>query len=846
MLSIFSISAKDANGLSKYYETLATADDYYEEGQEPAGKWMGNGAKSLGLEGEIREGELLQGMQGYHPESGEQMAANAGEQHKPGWDATFSAPKSVSAIWATADESTRDQVQEAHQAAVQSSLDYLGREAVSTRHGQGGFEKQSINDSGGMIVAGYEHSTSRNQDPQLHTHCIILNTNEAGRGVDFDTRHKMSAGALYRTELASQLQELGFQVERDGDSFKVSGVENSLVKQWSSRREEIEDELDKTGNSGAKASAVAALNTREEKQAEKREDLFSRWAEEGEKHGTTAERAEELKELEEPEEKAEMKTGEQIMEDLTQNKSTVSKLQIRAAVAVESQGFLNAQEAEEFTEELVNSENVIELGAAKEQGDHVQAGARYTTQEVIDLEVDMLDRSERMDENKNHKVSEGSLEKSFDNNPSLSEEQREAVEYITQDSGAISVMQGRAGAGKSFTLGAVKEAFEEDGFEVIGTAVSNAASKNLESEAGIESKNTTLLQIEIENGKIELTENTVLVVDEAGMQSTRQTAQLLEMAEEAGAKVVLVGDSNQLQAIESGAPMRAIGEQVGQAELSTSRRQNSERGTEIANHFRDGEAGEALAMLDEDGHFHVSEDHEDVIEQIANAYLNDIEEGKSSIVVAASRKEVGQLNNAIRQQMKENGELEEEGINVATSTGRREFAENDQVIFGEKFYFGGRNNDDKSVWNGARGTITETGENSLKVKLEHSAETVEVDLEEFNKLDHGYATTVHKAQGATVDTAHVLAGEMTGKEWSYVAGSRHRESVDIYTTEENAEELEKDMSKSQAKDMATDYYEHSQESEVEEDHEENKELEITEDENAETESEDDVAEFFGF
>jgi len=805
MLSIKSISAKDAKGLSAYYETLATADDYYSEGEEPAGQWMGKGAQNMGLSGEIEEGELLKVMQGFNPQSGRKMAANAGDNHKPGWDATFSAPKSVSTIWATADESTRDQIQAAHQSAVSSSLDYLEREAVNTRHGKGGEKKQSASESGGIIAATYEHSTSRNQDPQLHTHCIVLNMNEAGRGVDFDSRNKMAAGGLYRAELASQLQYCGFQIERDGSSFKISGVENSLVKQWSSRREEIEDELQKTGNSGAKASAVAALNTRSDKTSEKREDLFSRWADEASEHGMTGSRVEELKELDQPEEAPKMETGVEIMEQLTLNKSTVSAVQIRAAVAVEAQGFLDAKGAESFTNELVNSENVIELGEAKRGGDHVQGSQRYTTQEVIDTETDMLDRASRMDKNDGHKVSEHSLLKAFENNPTLSEEQKSAAQYITQDSGAVSVMQGRAGAGKSFTLGAVRETFENDGYNVIGTAVSNAATKNLENEAGIRSKNTTLLGIEIENGKTELNENTILIVDEAGMQSTRQTAQLLEMAEEAGAKVVLVGDNGQLQAIESGAPMRAIGDQVGQTELTTSRRQNSARGRVIANQFREGNASEALSMLNEDGNYHIADDQNEAADQVASAYIDDINDGKSSIAVAATRKEVGQLNRSIRSQMKENGDLAEDGINVATSTGRREFAENDQVVFGEKFSFGRKGDKNATVWNGARGKVTGTSENSLNVKLEHSGQEIMVDLDEMNKIDHGYASTVHKSQGATIDTAHVLAGEMTGKEWSYVAGSRHRESVDIYTGKDNSDELDKSMSKSHAKDMATDY-----------------------------------------
>lgn len=809
MLSVRSIGAKDAKALAKYYESQSNIDDYYEEGEEPPGEWMGSGAVKLGLSGEIKEGELLNGMQGFHPGTGDKLAQNAGDKHKPGWDATFSAPKSVSAAWAVADEDDRNKIAQAHKAAVASSLDYLEREAVSTRYGHGGHEK---GESGGLTVATYEHGTNRNQDPQLHTHAIILNMSPDGRGIDFDTHHKMAAGALYRTELASQLQEMGFQVERDGDSFSIKGMNKQITDYWSSRRDEIQGELARTGNSGAKAANVAALSTRSNKESVSRDELYEKWMGKAEEYGVNDQYVKGLTELEETDmdNAPSMKSGAEIMDELTRNKATVSDVQVRAAVAVEAQGFLNAKEAEAFTTELLQSENVIELKAPeREEGesrpDHIKGGKRYTTQAVLDAEKDMLDRTDRMGENENHKVSDRAVNKALDGMPTITNEQKEAVKHITQGSAQIAVMEGQAGAGKSFTLGAVREAYENEGYTVIGTAVSNAATRNLKNEAGIDSKNTTLLELDIMRGKTELNEKTVIVVDEAGMQSTRQTASLLEMAEEAGAKVVLVGDTRQLQAIESGAPMRAIADRVGMTELSDVRRQKTDRERIIAGHFREGRAGEGLEMLKEDGHFHVEEDMVTASRKAANGYLSDMDEGKSSIVVAATKREVGLLNGFIREGMQERGLLGDDATRLQTSTGLKEFASGDKVIFGKKFSFGECGDENTTVWNGATGKVEKMEGNSIQVKLDHSGQTVSVNFEEMNSVSHGYATTVHKAQGLSVDRAHVLAGNQTGREWSYVAASRHKENVNFYTDEETNEELKNTMRQTGQKDMASDY-----------------------------------------
>ena len=210
-------------GKGNYYLDLAR-EDYYLEGGEPLGEWHGRGAKELGLSGTVEREQLSSLLDGYHPKTKGELVKNAGaENRQSAWDLTFSAPKSVSVLWSQADAETRREIQQAHGEAVGRALNYLDHNAGSTRRGEGGAEKES----GKLVVATFEHGTSRAQDPQLHTHALVLNvcTREDGTTGTIESRElyqqKMTAGALYRTELASQLEKrLGVETVRKNSWFK--------------------------------------------------------------------------------------------------------------------------------------------------------------------------------------------------------------------------------------------------------------------------------------------------------------------------------------------------------------------------------------------------------------------------------------------------------------------------------------------------------------------------------------------------------------------------------------------------------------------------------------------------
>lgn len=780
MLSVHKIRAADAAGAAKYYEGLGR-EDYYENGGEPPGEWLGGGAEKLGLSGFVEAGQLGAILQGFHP-SGAPISGNAGPDHAPGWDCTFSAPKSVSAVWAAGSEEDRQTIQAAHKRAVAAAVGYLEKNAVFTRHGHAGADRQQI--ESGIVAAAYEHSTSRNQDPQLHTHVIVANMTPDGRGIDLDTRWKMAAGAVYRTHLAEHMKEAGFSIERDGKSFAVSGVPSQLVEQWSSRREEILEAAAEHGVTSAKGMETAALASRETKGEINRPELFQAWSEQAAEHSFGPEQVHALKDLETPE--LEKPDAERILGALTQQYSTFSRAQLEAETYTQAQGAMSIAEAAALADEVERQAVALE-------------GGRFTTKEMLEIEQRMVDNAYAMHEARTHEVDPAHIERAIASR-TLSGEQQEALRHVTEKGNQIALIQGWAGTGKTYMLDAAREVWEAQGYTVKGAALAGKAAEGLQDDAKIPSQTLHSLIGEIERAKewgkpSPLDAKTVLVIDEAGMVGSRQMAYIIGEAEKVGAKVVKAGDSKQLPAIDAGGPFKAIGERIGYAEMKDVRRQKSAEDKVIARHLREGRAGQALKMLEEKGRLHQAGKAQDVQRQAVANWRKDVAEGKDSIMLAGTRREVRSLNQQARAHMIEEGRVSRDGQRFETAQGSREFAQGDRVIFL-------KNDNRLSVRNGTLGTVrgvNEGGRLTVSIKGKNGQERlVNVNTKGetgYSHIDHGYAATVHKSQGATVDRAHVIAGEMSGREWSYVAGSRNREEVHFYATTDQLKPLEREQGK---------------------------------------------------
>lgn len=778
MLSTKSIGS--GGGAAAYYENLAR-EDYYTAGGEPPGQWVGEYAREIGLTGEVRKGELETAFAGFNPRTGEQIANNAGEDHKAGWDLTFSAPKSLSTIWATADAETRAAISEAQQKAVERALGYASNHVLHQREGHAGSVKVEYHD--GIAAATFEHGTSREGDPQLHTHALLMNLAENGKRIDFDTRWKHTIGAAYRAELAHEMQKLGFEVQRDGTSFKIEGVPSGFEKQFSTRREQIEAAMREHNSSGGKAAQAAALSTREAKGEVNRAELFERVKEVAREQGFDPSIIQMDGQVEQKE-----FDPEKFLMEATQQASTLSIPQLEKEMLQAAQGSMTIELAQAKLEELKQRGELIELRDS-------QGGAnRWTTREMLEIENKIAQTAERMASEKTHGVSHENLQSAIEKK-TLSDDQKQALEQVTSPD-RISVIHGVAGAGKSYMLDAAREAWEKEGYTVRGAALAGKAAEGLQQSSGIESDTIHKTLMMLDNQQIQLDSKSVIVLDEAGMVGSRLFERLQQHVDEAGAKMVLVGDTQQLQPIDAGGVMRAIQERVGAAVMDDIRRQRDPEHRQIVRDFKDGKADLALDRLEKLGGIKTYGSAADARKGMAEAIIRDMREGKTSIGLAGTRSEVHQINQLAREQAQQAGLVSKENHKYETERGTRQFADGDRVIFL-------KNDRELGVKNGTTGTVEKASDGNLRIKLDDGRQ-IEIGDMKYRDLDHGYAMTVHKSQGVTADRAHLLPGRGTDQHSAYVGASRHRETVQIHGTKEQIDEMKYTASKSHTKDASTD------------------------------------------
>ena len=430
-------------------------------------------------------------------------------------------------------------------------------------------------------------------------------------------------------------------------------------------------------------------------------------------------------------------------------------------------------------------------------------GDRFTSRDMLDIERTMIERAERMASSGLHRLA---LEADYEG---LADEQKAALEQITGDS-ALSSVIGYAGAGKSFLLSRAAEAWEREGYKVEGAALSAIAAHDLGEGAGITANTLHSLLARLERGNT-LDTRTVLIVDEAGLIGSRQMADLLRHADEAGAKVVLTGDPQQLQAIDAGGAFRAIAERTGASELQTVRRQREAWQAEATKHLAGGQAARAIATYAANGDIHQHEDREAaaVATVAAWAAQGKAQPEASQIMLAPTRKDVAALNEAAREIARQDGQLAEDR-EIITATGAQEFATGDRLLFT-------KNDKALGVKNGSLATVEniegEGREARLTVRLDGAAEAIEFAAADYGSFTHGYALTIHKAQGVTVDQAHIMAGRFMDNHAAYVAMSRHRDSMTMhYGADEFRDQraLERALSRQNVKDTSLDHQQQEQ------------------------------------
>jgi conjugative relaxase-like TrwC/TraI family protein len=778
MLSIGKLGA----GQERYYtEKVAEgAEDYYSGEGEAKGQWTGDAAADLGLEGDVDPAQLTAMLTGSTPATGEPLGLRAvgGRGAVPGFDLTFSAPKSVSLTWALGGADVAAEVVQAHERSVEAALTYLQAHACWTRRGAGGAEFVG---GLGYLAAAYRHRSSRNGDPQLHTHVLIAN---ATKGPDGKwTRlyhpaiyeHAKTASYLYEANLRHELSlRLGvrWQEVRKGIA-EIEGFEDGWLKAFSTRRIEI---LEAVGaDASARARQVAALATRQAKEEGLTiQTLHERWASRATEVGFGREEIAatlgcgvELKT---------QLTVDRLDRQVTAHASHFERRDVVQAVAQLQPNGAPAGDVEAIADAFLASPQVRQITDSPH-------APRYTTERIWQLEREALVAAERMKAKPRGEAGELVAAQMIATRPTLKPDQREMVGRLLAGREGIAIVIGEAGTGKSFAIVAAAEGWSQAGFELRVAAPTWRAANVLRGE-GLEATSIARLLTDIDRGAVELSGRSILLVDEAAMVSLQDTAGLIRAAEAAGAKLVLVGDPEQLGSIEAGGLFAAIAERTDPIVLDEVIRHEYELDRDAAKRIREGEGREAISLYRSAERVVVAENAEERRETMVDDWWGGFGDGQDALMVAKANAEVERLNATARELMRAEGRLGAQEIEV----GGAHFAAGDQVITRV-------NDQSQDIYNRERWLVAEVDAVKERITLEgiDRARRVEVGREylelttlhgEAPALQHAYAVTTYCAQGTTVERAYVAADPSMDKQELYVATSRSREETYLYATPE--------------------------------------------------------------
>ena len=438
----------------------------------------------------------------------------------------------------------------------------------------------------------------------------------------------------------------------------------------------------------------------------------------------------------------------------------------------------------------------------------------FTTLGTLKTEKSMLSNAYELSHKYGHVVDKDTIPaaiKGFEeaNGFKLGEDQVKAIKSVVSD-GDLKLIVGYAGTGKSTIMEVANDIWKKAGYEVRGCALSGKAAEGLEDGSGIKSETIDRLLLKIDNGKDGLNEKSILVVDEAGMADTGRIERLMSHMNKVNGKVVFIGDEQQLQAIEKGGAFKGLIEKFQPSILHNVIRQNDKSSparTKIMRqaslHLATNKTGEALKAYDQLGSVKFHSNADECIKQLVSNYIEDRNNNPkiSQIALAFTRNEVKKINNHIRDYRIRSSEINK-GDGFKVGRGERNFSPGDRIYFLA-------NNNELDVKNGSLGTISRIDNNNFIVDVDgKEARQVTFDITKYKDIDHGYAATIHKSQGVTVDRAYMLFNQYFDKSLSYVGMTRHKEKLMTYAPRnvfKNLESLIQTASRDGVKSMAIDF-----------------------------------------
>ena len=699
-------------------------NEYYTAGEEPDGLWFNpKGLFGLADGGKVDSSDFHRLYHGFAPNDGGKLTRNSGsERRSAGLDMTFSADKSVSALWAFADPELRSEIERAHNDAARVALEEtVVRHCAYTRIRNRDGEIEVL--PADIAASMFQHGTSRDNDPQLHTHCVIFNAARTHRDGKYRALHQhpvytwmKAAGAVYRNTLAWSLQErLGIRMEqygKDGEFTRVAGIPEDLIGHWSKRRAAIIEaarEMGFTVEGNAPRAAAANKITRAGKSPDNDPEIrHARWR--GEADGFIEREALIVSLLDKSEEisQEQIRALTEVLEDLpyrlTREEAVFRLPDIVERVGNATAGLLNHEAVATSIERVLQSPEVVRLTRPPRsaEGRADMAHTRlYSTRHNLQMEMEVRDMAAGMTADTGHSLSAQTIEAKVAGllkaGYPLSEEQIAAIRSVTASGGRVAIIEGAAGSGKTTTLRPIADLYREHGSDIIATAVAWRTAVALGNDVEARPFCVDKLLRLAARGGIDIDGNTTIIVDEAGMLSTRQAHHILQLSERHGAKIVFAGDTQQQQPVEAGPGLRLIRDAVGSVRVDRIRRQKAdledilthiqgetperarllassmaeERRTRILTYYenmkgklvftpwqvaasealRDGDAASAIAAHHLRGRFHIGYDEEKTLTCLVDEWdrYQRQHPDKSSVVLARTRSEVRALSHLMRE-----------------------------------------------------------------------------------------------------------------------------------------------------------------------------------------------------
>jgi conjugative relaxase-like TrwC/TraI family protein len=712
------------------------------------------------------------------------------------FDHCFSSPKSVSLLAAGASPQTRRLLGEGRVEALQVAVGYLERHGIGVRRDHNGTDRYPA--VGGLVGVAFEHRMSRAGDPNLHTHVLVQNAalGPDGRWTALDSdrlyAHLMAADHLYlAAERAALTQRLGVRwgpVDGRSGAAEIQGLDDrTLIERFSKRSEQIDQWLDTHGLSGIKASSAAAVATRAPKDSsESEESVYARWGAELAEQGVGERQLAEVCSGGQgrPATRTELDAALDTLagpDGLTGQVSSFTRTDVVDALAKRLPVAPSAQEAlsqVEAAAERFLAERAVRLGHDRRLGvDH------YSTPELLALERQLVDGATQRADERWAVVRPELVRRVLDRHATAGEDQAAMVRDLTQGGAGVAVVVGRAGSGKTWTLGLAREAFELAGYQVLATAPTGIATVGLADEGFSEARTVDRLLWDLGRDRVNLDVRTVLVVDEAAMVATRKLAPLLGHAGRAGAKVVLVGDDRQFASIAAGGGFRALRLRLGASELTVNRRQVEAWEQQAIDDVRAGNLEQAIAAYAEHDRIQAFEARDDRDRVLVADWWQAHEAGERPVIYAHRRAQVDQLNSVCQRLRAEAGQLGPERLVV----GDRSFAVGDVVVLGANAP------DRLGVVNGTTAVIQELDvcgramtvrtledEPPRTVRLPGWYLDAAVRPGQSRRVDLAYARTDMRSQGRTERRALLAIDGAEDMQGGYVQLTRSKERTDLY------------------------------------------------------------------